>query len=251
MKALILAAGYATRLYPLTLNQPKPLLKIGGKPMVEHILDKIYKIDEVDTIYIITNSKFKSNFDDWLGSYDTKKEIKIIDDKTTSNEDRLGAIGDINFVIENENINDDLLVVAGDNLFKFDLTKMVDISKEKNASVMAVRDLKDPKLLSKKFGTIVHDKDNKIIDFEEKPENPKSSLAASAMYLFKKELLVEIRNCLKENPNLDAPGNFIIYLIKRYPVYTYVIEGEWYDIGGKEELKEADIKYGGTGEYKE
>ena len=249
MKALILAAGYATRLYPLTLNQPKPLLKVGGKPIIEYILDKINPIEEIDIIYVVTNHKFKGHFDEWLSGYDSEKEIKIIDDGTLSNDDRLGAIGDINFVVKNERLDDDLIVVAGDNLFEFELTDLTKIQKEKNASVMAVRDLKDPKLIAKKYGNIIEDREGRIADFEEKPENPKSSLAATATYLFSRSALKEIANCLNENPNLDAPGNFIKYLIKKQPVYTYTVEGGWFDIGSREQLIEADKKYGGSSEY--
>jgi len=249
IRSLILCAGYATRLYPLTLNQPKPLLKVGGKPIIEYILDKINSISEVDEVYIVTNHKFKSHFDDWLSNYDAEKHIKIIDDNTLSNDDRLGAIGDIDFVIKKEKVADDMIIVAGDNLFDFGIDELIQIRKKKNASVLAVRDMKDPNKIAKKYGNIISDRDNKVIDFEEKPEFPKSSLAASATYLFTKEALVEISNCLRENPKLDAPGNFIKYLIKKQPVYTYTIEGEWYDIGSKEQLLEADKKFGGNGIY--
>ena len=248
IKAIILCAGYATRLYPLTLNKPKPLLLVGGKPMIEYIVENIDEIAEVDTIYVVTNHKFKSVFDVWLSSYDALKKIKIIDDCTLSNEDRLGAIGDINFVIDKEKVVDDLLVVAGDNLFDFDLDDLVDVMKKKNSSVLAVRDLKDPKLLAKKFGTILLDKGNKVVDFEEKPEHPKSSIAATAIYLFRKDDIVEISNCLRDRPNLDNSGDFIKYLIAKKPVYAYIMDGDWVDIGGKEELRQADISYGGTGE---
>lgn len=243
MKALVLAAGYATRLYPLTLDQPKPLLKVGGKPIIEYILDKIYEIEKIDQIYIVTNNKFKNNFDEWLKNYNSKRPINIINDGTLSNDDRLGAVGDINFVIKQENINDDLLVIAGDNLFEFSLTKLTDIKNQKNSAVMAVMDLKDPKLIANRYGNIIIDQDNKIINFEEKPAEPKSSLAASATYLFTKEALVEVNNCLRENPNLDAPGNLIIYLINKQPVYAYLVEGKWFDIGSLDQLKEADELY--------
>jgi len=240
MKALILAAGYATRLYPLTLHQPKPLLEVGGKPIIEYILEKIDEISEIDQIYIVTNNKFKPHFDEWLNNYQNKKSIKILNDGTLSNDDRLGAVGDINFVIQNENIDDDLLVIAGDNIFDFSLTELTKIKNEKNASVMAVQDLKDPNLIANKFGNITLDQENKIVDFEEKPEYPKSSLAASATYLFTKDCLIEVNNLLRENPNLDAPGNLIKYLISKKSVYGYIVEGLWYDIGSLDQLKEAD-----------
>ena len=245
MKALILAAGYATRLYPLTLNKPKPLLKVANKPIIEYIIDKIKKIDEIDQIYIVTNNKFKPEFDKWLQEHNntSNKPIKVLNDGTLSNEDRLGAIGDINFTITEENICDDLLVIAGDNLFEFSLTELNKIKHEKNASVMAVMDLKDPAKIANKYGNIVTNEHNKIVDFEEKPTEPKSSLAAAATYLFSKEALEEIEICLKENPNLDAPGNLIKHLITKQPVYSYIIEGRWFDIGSFDQLEEADEIY--------
>ncbi|MBU1112035.1 MAG: nucleotidyltransferase family protein [Nanoarchaeota archaeon] len=243
IKALILAAGYATRLYPLTLHQPKPLLEVGGKPIIEYILEKIYEINEIDQVYVVTNNKFKPNFDEWLIDYNPKRPIKIINDGTFSNYDRLGAVGDINFVIQNENIDDDLLVIAGDNIFDFSLTELTKIKNEKNASVMAVQDLKDPKLIANKFGNIILDQENRIVDFEEKPEYPKSSIAASATYLFTKDCLIEVNNLLKENPNLDAPGNLVKYIVSKKPFYAYVVEGSWYDIGSLDQLKEADELY--------
>ena len=131
MKAIILAAGYATRLYPLTLNKPKPLLEVAAKPIIEHILFKIEKIKEINNIFIVTNNKFYAKFASWLAVYESKKKIKIINDKTSSNEDRLGAVGDIKFVLEQEKLNDDVMIIAGDNLFEFSLSGPVKIFKEK------------------------------------------------------------------------------------------------------------------------
>lgn len=243
MKALILAAGYATRLYPLTLNKPKPLLEVAGKPIIEYIIDKINEIQEVDQIYVVTNDRFKLSFDEWSQKYENEKKIKILNDRTLSNENRLGAVGDINFTIREENIDDDLLVIAGDNLFEFKLTELTRIKHEKKASVMAVIDLKDPSKIANRYGNIITNEENKIINFEEKPTEPKSSLAASATYLFSKEVLREIENCLAENPNLDALGDLIKYLITKKPVYSYIIEGKWFDIGSFNQLEKAEEIY--------
>ena len=230
-------------MYPLTENQPKPLLKVAGIPIVEHILKKLEKLDTINEIIIVTNNKFYGHFMVWLNDYSCSKNVKVINDGTISNEGRLGAVGDINYILKNQEINDDLLVIAGDNLFEFSLTELNKIKHEKNASVMAVMDLKDPAKIANKYGNIVTNEHNKIVDFEEKPTEPKSSLAASATYLFSKEALEEIEICLKENPNLDAPGNLIKHLITKQPVYSYIIEGRWFDIGSFDQLEEADEIY--------
>ena len=142
-KALILAAGYATRLYPLTENQPKPLLKVANRPIVEHILEKLKRADNVNEVMIVTNARFYDHFRIWLNHFDYPKEIKIINDGTISNDDRLGAVGDINYVLKEEEINDDLLVIAGDNLFGFQIQDFINHFQQKNNSVVALHDLKD------------------------------------------------------------------------------------------------------------
>src|SRR3989344_4509975 len=146
MKCIILAAGYAIRLYPLTLDRPKPLLPIAGKPIIEHILEKINDLDDIDEILIVTNSKFFDNFRNWKRGYSSSKPIKIINDRTKSEEDRLGAIGDLDFVIKHEKIDGNLLVIAGDNLFNFSLKHLHDFFRKKSASVIALYDIKDKSL---------------------------------------------------------------------------------------------------------
>lgn len=249
MKALILAAGYATRLYPLTLNWPKPLLKVGNKAIIEYILEKINEADEIDEVFVVTNNKFYPSFAAWAdkinrgkqikcGKQVKEKKIKIINDGTLSNEDRLGAIGDIDFAIQKESIDDDLLVIAGDNLFGFSLQNFVDFFVRNGSSIAAFHNLKDLEKVRGKYGVGILD-GTKIIDFEEKPMEPKSSLAATACYLFSKKDLPKIR-MFKETSNADAPGNFIKYLAQNSEAYGFVFDDCWYDIGSFESLKEAE-----------
>lgn len=242
MKALILAAGYATRLYPLTENTPKPLLMIGPKPMVEHIIDRLKEIPEIDELFVVTNAKFYSTFVEWANNFEAPFPVKIINDGTTSNEDRLGAVGDIAFVIEHEKITDGLISVAGDNLFTFNLGKMFEFFKEKKGSALALYDLKDPALLANKFGVVEIDSDNKVIGFEEKPDNPKTSLTATACYMLTSEDVQELLRCKKEIKP-DNLGDFIKWLSAKKNVYGYIPEGEWIDIGGHDELKEVQARY--------
>jgi len=186
MKAVVLAAGYAIRLYPLTENQPKPLLNVGDKPIVEHIIDKIQELKEVDEVFVVTNHKFYPMFNGWLNDYKTDKKIKIINDGTLRNEDRLGAVGDLAFVLNEEGIKNDVLMIAGDNLFGFSLGRFLGFFTEKKSSVIAFCDLKEKEKVANKFGVGVLDEDKRIVDFEEKPSEPRSTLATTCCYIFSK-----------------------------------------------------------------
>ncbi len=240
MRAIILAAGYATRLYPLTHNTPKPLLKIGNKPIIEHILYRILEVDDIDGIYIITNDKFYPHFIEWKKHYHTNVPIKIVNDGTKTNEDRLGAIGDIHFVVKQEKIDDDLLVIAGDNLFEFSLRHLNEFFHNKEGSVVALYDLEDETKVAGKYGVVQLGENHRIIDFEEKPQNPKSSLASTACYLFAKEDIEELERCIAQNKKPDNSGDFIKYLSAKKKVYGFVFTENWFDIGSHDQLKEAD-----------
>ncbi|PIN73381.1 hypothetical protein COV20_04075 [Candidatus Woesearchaeota archaeon CG10_big_fil_rev_8_21_14_0_10_45_16] len=241
MKALILAAGYATRLYPLTKNTPKPLLKVADKPLMEYILDKLAAVDDVESIYVVTNDKFYSNFMDWLEHYTYDKPIKIINDYTKTNEARLGSVGDINHVIKTENINDDLLVIAGDNLFGFSLQNFVKFYNEKNTSIVAFRDFGDVNIVRGRLGVGIIE-GTKVINFEEKPSEPKSALGSTACYIFTKGDLPQIDILLKEKGG-DAPGNIIPYLINVSEVHGFIFTEHWFDIGTIESLEKANLFY--------
>jgi glucose-1-phosphate thymidylyltransferase len=243
IKALILAAGYATRLYPLTENQPKPLLKVANRPIVEHILEKLKGADNIDEIMIVTNARFYDHFRVWLNHFDYPKKIKIINDGTISNEDRLGAVGDINYVLKEEEINDDLLVIAGDNLFGFSLNNFINHFQQKNNSVVALHDLKDKNIVKNKFGVaMLCDQVSKVVNFEEKPANPKSTLAATACYVFHKDDLKHVEAAV-EKGKADNPGDLVKYLVKESEVHGFVFANHWFDIGSIEGLKQAEEVY--------
>jgi len=243
MKSIVLAAGYATRLYPLTLNKPKPLLEIAEKPMVEHILSKIEEVDDVDEIFIVTNDKFYNNFVEWLKGYSSNKKIKIVNDMTKSNEDRLGSIGDVSFVIEKEDINDDTLVIAGDNLFEFSLKDVVNVFKKRKTTVVALYDVNDFEL-AKKYGIVSIDKNNKIIDFKEKPKKPESTLASTGVYIYPRNILKFIVEYAGKGES-DKTGNFLEWLYKKKDIYCYISDKRWYDIGSFEQLEEAKKEFMG------
>ncbi len=242
MKALILAAGYATRLYPLTLTQPKPLLSVAGKPMIEFVLDNLVPIEGIDRFYVVTNSKFASQFQRWADHYratKSKVEFTIIDDGSTDDSNKLGAIGDLNLVLEREKIDDDLIVVAGDNLFSQKLPAFGTFCREKNAPVLAVYDVGSLEQI-KKYNSITINAAGQITFFEEKPAKPISTLTGIALYYYPRASLPLIKQYVSEGNNPDQPGRLVQWLYTRTPVYTWTVPGIWYDIGSKETLEEAN-----------
>ena len=230
MKALILAAGYATRLRPLTDSIPKQLLPVGGRPMVDWILDRVEETS-ADEVHLVTNARFAEDFARWAEG----KDVQIHNDGTRSDEDRLGAIGDIRFV----GLDDDLLVVAGDNLFDYSLADYERYWRERDGSCIAVLDVKDPEL-AKKYGIVDVDESDRITNFVEKPEDPPSTLAATATYLYHRAHVPLVRAYLDEGNPPDQPGRLVAWLHRREPVYGWTFDAGWYDIGDHEQLLEAD-----------
>jgi glucose-1-phosphate thymidylyltransferase len=230
MKALILAAGYATRLRPLTDDFPKQLLPVGGRPIVDWIVDNI-QASGIDDVHLVTNARFAPLFETWSADHG----VTVHDDGTSTNDTRLGAIGDIRFT----GLDDDLLVVAGDNLFDYSLADFVAFWRATGASAVAVHDVGDREL-ARKYGIVALDAHDRIVDFVEKPEDPPSTLAATATYLYSRAHVRLVDTYLDEGNNPDQPGNFVAWLHRREPVYAYRFDGGWYDIGDRDQLLEAD-----------
>jgi len=242
MKVIILAAGYATRLYPLTLTQPKPLLPVAGKPMIDYVLDNLAPIGGIDRIYVVTNAKFAGHFQTWADAYRATKaklNFTIVNDGSTDDTNKLGAIGDINFVLDSQKVEDDLIVVAGDNLFSEELSDFGRLCREKQAPVLAVYDVGDLEQI-KKYNAISLDGDGRITFFEEKPKNPASTMTGIALYYYPKSTLPLIKQYIAEGNNPDQPGRLVQWLYPRMPVYTWKVPGLWYDIGSKETLEQAN-----------
>src|SRR3954465_7726521 len=240
MKIVILAAGYATRLYPLTLTGAKPLLPVAGKPMIDHVLDNLAPIGRMNRVYIVTNAKFADQFQKWAEEYRTHKtklEFTIVNDKSTDDSNKLGAIGDLHLVITREKVDDDIIVVAGDNLFSENLDGFGRFSWEKNAPVLGVYDVGDLEEV-KKYNSITVDDTGRITFFEEKPKKPTSTLTGIALYYYPKAAVPMIRQYIKEGNNPDQPGRLIQWVYPKMPVYTWKVPGIWFDIGSKESLEE-------------
>jgi glucose-1-phosphate thymidylyltransferase len=227
VKVIILAAGYATRLYPMTQNVAKPLLPVAERPMLDYIVDRIRETDEVDAVHLVTNHKFADAFQKWAEAHD----VHVHDDGTTSEDDRLGAIGDVRFVIEQAGLeNDDLLVI--DDYVAWWRTKG-------EASAVALYDVGDLSLVSK-YSNVELDGDNRIVGFVEKPEHPSSTLVATAAYIYHRAHVPLVLRYLDDGNVPDQPGRFIAWLCTRTPVYGYVTTGDWRDIGDAAQLLDAD-----------
>jgi glucose-1-phosphate thymidylyltransferase len=246
MKALVLAAGYAVRLHPLTLDTAKPLLPVAGRPMIDYVIEKINGAEEVDRIYVVVNDRFSEAFHAWSPTAPTSKQVVVVNDGSTCDDDKLGAVADIGFVIEKEKIDDDLLVVGGDNLFDFELEEFVSFFAEKGTSV-GLHICDDPEA-AKRYSTIELDETGRIVFFKEKAEEARSNLVAICLYLFVRRSLPLVREYLQQGGNPDAPGYYIEWLHRQIPVYGKVLEGEWYDIGDEGTYRKADRLFVGGAE---
>ncbi len=243
MKAIILGAGYGTRLYPLTRNKPKPLLTVGGKTILERILEKVDEVSELDHVLVVTNDKFTSHFEAWKRELRWSKPIEIINDGTTSNENRLGAVGDIYFAVKQRDLDEEILVVGGDNVFEFDLKKAWGFFQEKASSVVGLYDMVDKAKVAGLYGVVSINEEAKIEAFEEKPKKPKSALISTAVYFLTREDLAELRRYIEEGNSPDNLGDFIRYLITDRNIYGYVFRENWFDIGSFEQLEGADAHF--------
>jgi len=243
MNVLILAAGYGTRLYPLTETTAKPLLSVAGKPMMEWVIDNLAPIKAIEKVYVVTNNKYAADFQAWADRYHSahpKLFFEIINDGSTSDADKLGAIGDINLVIARAGLaTTDLIVVAGDNLFSESLEDFGRFAHEKNQPVLAIHDVGDLGE-ARKYGVVAVNANGEIASFEEKPAEPKSTLIGIALYYYPASTVATFATYLAAGNNPDQPGRFIQWLYRRTPVQTWHVPGTWFDVGSKETLEQAN-----------
>lgn len=217
-------------MYPLTKDRPKGLLPVGGRPILDYLIRNIEDVPNIDTIYIVTNQKFYAAFAGWHKGFKTPKQIELINDGTLTNETRLGSIRDIQLVITEKNIEDDLLVMGGDNIFDLSFGDFANYFERKRGDVVAVHRVPDIERL-RRTGVILMDGDSRLTTFQEKPANPVSELAVPPLYIFQKNTLPLVAEYIREGNDTDAPGNLIAWLLRRRPVYGYMFKGRCYDIG--------------------
>ena len=232
MKCLILAAGYATRLYPLTENFPKPLLKVGEKSILDWLVDDLVETTDIDEFVVISNHKFATHFEEWKNSKEKTRfyEITVIDDGTSTNESRLGAVKDIQLAVEKLKLTDDLLVMAGDNVLDFSLSKFVEFAKKKGTSCVMCHEENELKK-QQKTAIITVNKNDLITFYEEKPKEPKGNLAVPPFYCYRSVDVKRIQEALDSGCGYDAPGSFAAWLSTQTPMHAYKMPGKRYDIG--------------------
>ena len=242
MKCLILAAGYATRLYPLTENFPKPLLKVGEKTILDHLVDDIDTLGVIDEYVVISNHKFAGHFEDWAKT--KKQKMTVVDDGTSTNETRLGAVKDIKFAVDSLGIADDMLVIAGDNVLDFSLTRFITYAQNKKTScVMRYYEAENKKLSNS--GVLSIDENDRVLEMQEKPQEPKSNWCCPPFYYYTAETATMIDEAIEAGCGTDAPGSFISWLCTKKPVHAMEMPGSRYDIGNLESYEKVKSEYKG------
>lgn len=244
MKCLILAAGYATRLYPLTENFPKPLLKVGDKTIMDWLVDDIDTAGLVDEFVIVTNHKFAHHFEDWARNRGGSRKLTVVDDGTCSNETRLGAVRDIQYAIDALGIDDEMLVIAGDNVLDFSLTKFIDYARSKGASAI-MRYYENDWNRLRKSGIVEVGPDDRITGMEEKPSEPKSHWCCPPFYFYRREDVRRVKEGIASGCNTDAPGSYIVWLSGQTAVYAMEMPGNRFDIGNLESYRKVCEDYKG------
>lgn len=238
MKNIVIAAGYATRLYPLTENFPKPLLEIGSSSILGRMMEDIDRIEEIDEHIIVSNHKFARHFEEWAEKQDTRCPVTIIDDGTETNETRLGAVRDLLLAIDRCNVDDDMMVVAADNILDFSFQGFVDFFKEKGTSVIMCHHEPELKKLQR-TGVIKVDENMKVLLMQEKPENPVSNWAVPPFYIYSRNDIPLIKDCMNHRCGFDAPGNLAHYLAEVTTLHAWQMPGKRFDIGTLDTYYEA------------
>ncbi len=241
IKAVITAAGYASRLWPLTRDVPKPLIEVKGKPIVEHIINRVSEIPDVDEVFVVTNAKFYPAFEDWLVEARSRLSlpVKLVNDGTTSNDDRLGQVGDIHLVLEKENVDDDLLVVAGDNLFNFSLLPAYQAFSRQQKIVNPLYESKSYKSARELGSVVINEETGEFAEFMEKSPTPKSTLISLGIYFFPRQKVHLIRKYISEKNSPDKMGFFLMWIMQSEKVLGHVYTDKWFDIGWIEALESA------------
>lgn len=237
-----MSAGYGTRLGPLTLDKPKSLLPVSGVPILERILEKLSDLSGLDEVFVVSNARFYPMFQDWVKTYLAPTPLHVYNDGSTQAENRLGAVRDIQFVAREANLQDDLLVVAGDNIFKFDPSAFVAFARERGGPCIAVKDVGDPKA-AVEYGVVRLAEDGQVVEFVEKSKTPPTALVSTCFYYFPKDSMWYLDRYLEAGNNADAPGYYLQWLCKETAVYGWPFTESWFDIGDVQSLQDADAEY--------
>ncbi len=240
MKAIVLAGGFARRLWPLTKETPKPLLPIAGKPMIDYLIEKLSSVDSIDTIYVSVNRRFQPHFDRWASGSSFQKDVEVFSEESMAENEKLGAIGALGLILREKRIDDDVLVVAGDNLFDFSIDTF--LSSHNGRPLVALYDMENLEKVRGKYGVVRLGEGNVIEEFREKPENPSTTLVSTGCYFLPKCSVCRIHDYLSEGGNPDAPGFFISWLASKTMVGGFVFDSshKWFDIGSIECYNEAN-----------
>lgn len=251
MTAVVLAAGYATRLQQYALNDPKTLLPIAGGSILSHLMEKITQCPDIERTIIVSNERFLPRFQEWRSTWSArglppeKRSLEIVSDGSMSNDQRLGSLGDLWLAIEKKHLVDDLLVVCSDKMFEFSLAKFVAFFKKKQVTVNACFDAGDVERIRNKHGCAVLDDQKRIVLFQEKPFEPQSTIESVAFYVFPRTVIPFVGQYLRTKGNADAPGFFMAWLCRRVPVFAFLFAEACYDIGTPEDYERVQEVYRG------
>jgi glucose-1-phosphate thymidylyltransferase len=242
LDCIILAGGFARRLLPLTENTPKPLLHVGGKPILAYTTEKLKTLGGLGKVYITTNGRFKDHFAGFIERDCKGLDVELFVEDAQSEKQKLGSVGAMDYLVSARGLHSDTLVIGGDNIFDFELKEFVDHQRMKKAPVIALHDVKSKDKASL-YGIASMDHSGRIVSFVEKPKEPPSTTASTACYIFTAEAIGSLSRYIKDGNPPDAAGHFVAWLCNEMPVYGFVFEGAWFDIGSKESLAEADRLY--------
>ncbi|MBD3309808.1 NTP transferase domain-containing protein [Candidatus Woesearchaeota archaeon] len=244
MKAIILAGGFAKRLWPLTKDKPKHLLKVADRYIIDYCMEKISEVPQIDEVILSTNARFAPNFREWMEGLENNKKLTLLEEPALEEGQKFGSIGALKWLLEKTGLDDDVLIYGADNIFEFSLNDLIKVFNQKKASVLGIYDIRSLEE-AKKFGCVEVDENDRIIDFLEKPPEPKTTIVSTAVYLFKREDIGLIRRYVEEGHDPDKMGNFVDWLRKEKDVYAFIFGGRWFDIGSFELLEEADKYFRG------
>ena len=239
MRAVVLAGGFAKRMWPLTKDKPKHLLPVAGKPMLGYILTKLEPVALVDQVYVSTNAAFERHFRQYLDTVESKKKISLFIEDSRKEEEKLGSVGALNYLVRKCGVDGELLVFGGDNIFSFSVEDFVGYFRHKKANAVALFDLESVDKV-RSYGVVKIDSDGCIVDFQEKPAEPKNTLISTACYAFSRDGVRNLHRYLEEGNEPDKMGHFIEWLHRNDKIYGYVFKGFWFDVGSFESYHEAD-----------